>query len=179
MPCTGSIATVRRVFFFIDKESDEDQSGDAQLPPVKEGVVLENVSFQYPNGHQVLSDINLALPVGKLIAVVGPTGAGKTSLAYIIPAVLRPTSGKVIIDGHDLADVDLDSLRNQIAYVLQEHVLLSESIRENLAIANPNASEAALLTALQTAGCMSFIDKMPDGIDTVLGRSGNTLSVGQ
>jgi ABC-type multidrug transport system fused ATPase/permease subunit len=175
----GHVAAVRRVFFFIDKESDEDQSGDAQLPPIKEGVVLENVSFQYPNGHQVLSDINLALPVGKLIAVVGPTGAGKTSLAYMIPAVLRPTSGKVIIDGHDLADVDLDSLRNQIAYVLQEHVLLSESIRENLAIANPNASEAALLTALQTAGCMSFIDKMPDGIDTVLGRSGNTLSVGQ
>ena len=175
----GHVAAVRRVFFFIDKESDEDQSGDAQLPPIKEGVVLENVSFQYPNGHQVLSDINLELPVGKLIAVVGPTGAGKTSLAYMIPAVLRPTSGKVIIDGHDLADVDLDSLRNQIAYVLQEHVLLSESIRENLAMANPNASEAELLTALQTAGCMSFIDKMPDGIDTVLGRSGNTLSVGQ
>jgi len=175
----GHVAAVRRVFFFIDKESDEDQSGDAQLPPIKDGVVLENVSFQYSNGHQVLSDINLELPVGKLIAVVGPTGAGKTSLAYMIPAVLRPTSGKVIIDGHDLADVDLDSLRNQIAYVLQEHVLLSESIRENLAMANPSASEAELLTALRTAGCMSFIDKMPDGIDTVLGRSGNTLSVGQ
>jgi ABC-type multidrug transport system fused ATPase/permease subunit len=175
----GHVAAVRRVFFFIDKESDEDQSGDAQLPPIKDGVVLENVSFQYPNGHQVLSDINLELPVGKLIAVVGPTGAGKTSLAYMIPAVLRPTGGKVMIDGHDLADVDLDSLRSQIAYVLQEHVLLSESIRENLAMANPSASEAELLTALQTAGCMSFIDKMPDGIDTVLGRSGNTLSVGQ
>jgi len=173
------VAAVRRVFFFIDKESDEDQAGDLQLPPIKEGVVLEDVSFHYPNGHQVLSEVNLTLPVGKLTAIVGPTGAGKTSLAYMIPAVLRPTSGRVIVDGYDIADVDLDSLRSQIAYVLQEHVLLSESIRENLLLASPKASESDLLAALQTAGCMSFINELPDGIDTVLGRSGNTLSVGQ
>lgn len=174
-----TIAAVRRVFFFLDYESEEDRVGGIKLDTIEKGVRMENVSYQYPDGHQALTDINLELSVGELVAFVGPTGAGKTSLAYLIPSLLLPTSGHVLIDDHDVTSVDIDSLRHQVTYVFQEHVLLSASIRRNLLLAKGDATEEEMVQALTTAGCMEFIDKLPDGIDTVLGRSGDTLSVGQ
>ena len=174
-----TVAATRRVFFFVDYESEEDRRGDVILDDVNEAVTLEHVSFEYPNGHKAINDINLELHVGELIAIVGPTGAGKTTLAYFIPSLLVPTSGKVRIDGVDIAEIDIESLRRQTSYVFQEHVLLSESIRENLQMANPDATEAEMKAALATAGCTEFIDGLSDGIDTALGRSGDTLSVGQ
>ena len=173
------IAAVRRVFFFLDYESEADRVGGVRLDRIAKGVAFRDVSFSYADGHQSLSHINLELKSGELVAFVGPTGAGKTTLAYLIPSLITPTSGRVLIDGHDVMDLDLASLREQITYVFQEHVLLSESIRDNLLLANPEASEAELIEALTTAGCMEFIDGLADGIDTVLGRSGDTLSVGQ
>ncbi|MDE0453426.1 MAG: ABC transporter ATP-binding protein [Gammaproteobacteria bacterium] len=173
------IAAVRRVFFFLDHESDEDQAGGRPLPPIEQGVDLDHVFFVYPGGHQALSDVSLSLPVGRLTAIVGPSGSGKTTLAYLIPAVLRPTSGRVTIDGQDLRETDLDSLRSQVAYVMQEHMLLSQSIRENLLLANPGASEDQIVEALRMADCLEFVERLPDGIDTELTRGGNTLSVGQ
>lgn len=173
------IAAVRRVFFFLDFESEQDRMGGKSLGCIEKGVRFREVNFSYPDGHQALGNINLELHVGELVALVGPTGAGKTSLAYLIPSMLTPTSGQVLIDGHDIMDLDITSLRQQITYVFQEHVLLSESIRDNLLFANPQASDANILEALTSAGCMEFIDSMDDGIDTVLGRSGDTLSVGQ
>ena len=173
------IAPARRVFFFIDHESDEERYRGGTLRPIRHGVRMEDVDFVYPDGRQALRGINLRLEIGELVALVGPTGAGKTSLAYLVPAFLRPTRGRVRVDGNDLNDVSLDSLRDQVAYVFQEHQLFSESIRDNLRIANPAATESEMAAALETAGCMEFIDQLPDGIDTVLGRSGDTLSVGQ
>ena len=172
------VAAMRRVFFFLDFDIEADRKGTL-LPPVRQGVEFENVSFQYPDGRHALNNVNLELPVGELVAFVGPTGAGKTSLAYLIPAFLAPTTGRVLIDGEDVAGANLDSLRAQIAYVFQEHLLLSASIRENLLLANPEATEVDMYTALETARCMDFIDSLPARIDTPLGRSGNTLSVGQ
>lgn len=174
-----TVAAARRVFFFADYESEEIRVGGRRLPAVREGVRLEGVGFAYPNGHQALDGVNLDLRVGELIALVGPTGAGKTTLAYMIPALLRPTSGRVLVDGVNARDIDLDDLRHQVTYVFQEHLLLPESIRENLLLANPQASEERMSAALDTAGCMDFINDLPDGVDTVLGRSGDTLSVGQ
>ena len=171
-------AAMRRVFFFLDYDVESDRSG-VQLPVIESRVTFEDVGFTYPDGRKALNYVNLELPMGGLEAFVGPTGAGKTSLAYLIPAFLSPTSGRVLIDGRDIAEVSLDSLRSQIAYVFQEHLLLSESVRENLLLANPDANEADLAAALETAGCMDFVNALPDGIDTVLGRSGDTLSVGQ
>ena len=174
-----TIAAARRVFFFADYESEETRQGGRALAAIRDGVRMEGVVFAYPNGHRALEGINLDLRRGELVALVGPTGAGKTTLAYLIPALLRPTQGRVLVDGVNANEIDLDNLRREVTYVFQEHLLLPESIRANLLLANPQASEDQMQSALATAGCMDFIDELPDGIDTVLGRSGDTLSVGQ
>ena len=174
-----TIAAARRVFFFADYESEETRQGGRALAAIRAGVRMEGVEFAYPNGHRALEGIDLDLRRGELVALVGPTGAGKTTLAYLIPALLRPTHGRVLVDGVNANEIDLDSLRREVTYVFQEHLLLPESIRANLLLANPQASEEQMLSALATAGCMDFIDELPGGIDTVLGRSGDTLSVGQ
>jgi len=173
------IAGVRRVFFFLDYESEEDRKGSLRIDDVKQGATLEDVSFSYPDGKQALKNLSLELNIGELVAIVGPTGAGKTTLAYLLPSLIVPSSGRVLIDGVDALEIDIESLRQQTSYVFQEHVLLSESIRENLLLANPDATEYEMFTALTTAGCMEFVDNLPDELDTVLGRSGDTLSVGQ
>ena len=186
-----AIAAARRVFFFYDFPSEADRTGGVELPRVSQGVRLEGVSFAYPNtpdatdegagsaGNLALREVTLDFQVGELVAIVGPTGSGKTTLACLIPALLSPTAGRVLIDGRDAREIRLDDLRRQATYVFQEHVLLSDSIRENLLLGHPQASEAQLFAALETAGCMEFVRELPAGIDTVLGRAGDTLSVGQ
>ncbi len=173
-------AAARRVFFFMDLVvDDEEHKPGNDLGPIEEGVQIENVGYTYPNGHEALKNINLDLRIGEVVAIVGPTGSGKTSLAYLLPAFLKPTAGRVLIDDHDVMQIDLASLRKQTSYIFQEHLLLSESIRSNLSLANPDATEEDMVKALESASCMEFIEDLPDGIDTVLGRSGDTLSVGQ
>ena len=153
--------------------------GGERLETISQGVEIDGVDYDYPDGRRALTDITLELSLGQTVALVGPSGAGKTSLAYLIPGFLKPTRGQVRIDGVDVADLNIDSVRSHVAYVFQEHLLLAESIRDNLRLAKPDTSEEDIVSALTMAGCMSFIDEMPDGLDTVLGRSGNTLSVGQ
>ena len=175
----GPVAAVRRVFFFMDYPVDEDRVHGPRLGPIRQGVEFRDVEFSYPDGRRALSAVNLDLKMGEVVAIVGPTGSGKTSLAYLVPAFLQATAGRVLVDGRDVAEVDLDSLRSQVAYVFQEHVLLSASIRDNLLLAKPDATDDEVLRALEGAACMDFIRELPDGIDTVLGQSGDTLSVGQ
>lgn len=173
-----NVAAVRRVFFFIDYTSELD-SESAPLPIIEKIVELENVSFAYPDGRQVLSDISLSLPLGELVAIVGPTGAGKTTLAYMLPGYIKPSAGRIRFDNVDLVDAGVDEIRKQVTYVFQEHMLLSESIRNNLLLANPQATEEQMLEACRVAGAMDFIDQLPDGIDSMIGKGGDTLSVGQ
>lgn len=173
------VAAVRRVFFFIDHPADDDRVHGRAIGAIERGFAFKNADFAYPDGRRALSSIDLELPMGELVAVVGPTGAGKTTLAYLLPAFLQATGGRVLVDGQDVTSVDLGSLREQIAYVFQEHLLLSESIRENLLLAKSDATEAELAKALEDAACTDFVAELPDGIDTVLGKEGNTLSVGQ
>lgn len=173
-------AAARRVFKYMDAPiDDESHSNTIQLKSVENSVRFENVSFSYPDGKKALKDVDLDLQFNQVVAFVGPTGSGKTSLAYHIPAFLKATEGQVFVDDNDVMDVELGSLRDQVAYIFQEHLLLSETIRSNLLIANPDASEEQIYEALRVSGCMEFIEKLPDGIETVLGRSGDTLSVGQ
>jgi len=114
----------------------------------------------------------LALHVGELIAFVGPTGAGKTSLAYLLPAYLHPTRGRVLVDDHDIDDYNIASLRAQVTYVFQEHTLLSRSIRDNFLLAKPDATDADIKRACDIARASEFIEKLPAGLDAVLGSSG-------
>jgi len=175
----GNTAAIRRVFFFLDMEAEDTYEKLPDLPAVRKTVAFEDVRFSYPNGHVALRYINLKLQTGELVAVVGPTGSGKTSLAYLVPAYYRPTRGRVTFDGRDIAEVNLHSLRSQVSYVFQEHLLMSESIRSNFQLVNPRATEGDMMAACDTAGAGEFIHALPDGLDTVLGRSGDTLSVGQ
>ncbi|MEE2735517.1 MAG: ABC transporter ATP-binding protein [Pseudomonadota bacterium] len=174
-----NISPARRIFFFIDYASDDDQAGGLILDKITNGITLDHVDYKYPDGNYALRGIDLDLPLGKTIALVGPSGAGKTSLAYLIPGFFTPTAGKLLIDGKDIKELDIDSVRNHITFVFQEHLLLAESIRDNLLLANPKASDEEILDALEAAGCMAFISQLHDGIDTVLGRAGSTLSIGQ
>ncbi len=175
----GNTAAIRRVFFFLDMETEDAYEEFRHLPDIRNGVTFEDVDFSYPNGHVALKNINLKLTLGELVAIVGPTGSGKTSLAYLIPGYYRPTSGRVLIEGEDIAEVNLHSLRSQVSYVFQEHLLMSESIRSNFELVKPEATEADIIDACRAAGALEFVEKLPDGLDTVLGRSGDTLSVGQ
>jgi len=173
-----NVAAIRRVFFFIDHTSEADRETQP-MSPLNKGVMLDDVSFSYPDGRPALENVNLELPLGELVAIVGPTGAGKTTLAYLLPGYIRPTEGRIRFDEQDLAEVDVNDIRKKVTYVFQEHMLLSGSIRENLLLANSNATEEEILEACRIAGAMEFIESLPDGIDTTIGKAGDTLSVGQ
>lgn len=173
------IAAVRRVFFFMDFESEEDRTDGDICRTIDREVTFKEVSFEYPNGTEALKNISLNLKIGDLIAIVGPTGSGKTTLAYLIPSLLQPTSGQVLIDGRDTRELSLASIRRHVSYVLQEHTFVSATIRHNLLLANPEVTEQDMFNALEMAGCTDFINALPDGLDTSLGRGGDTLSVGQ
>ena len=173
------LAPARRIFFFIDYASDDDRTGGREIATIAQGVAIEHADYVHPDGRRALSDVSLDMRVGEIVAIVGPSGAGKTTLGSLIPGFLTPTRGRVRIDGRNLETLDIDSVRSHVAYVFQEHLLLAESIRENLLLANADATEDDMLRALELAGCMSFVREMPEGIDTALGLSGNTLSVGQ
>ena len=175
----GNAAALRRIFFFIDLPSEDHGEALPKVGPLTRGVQIEGVDFSYPDGRVALRDIDLDFTPNELVAIVGPTGAGKTTLAYLIPAFIQPTHGRVVYDGKDTREINIDSLRDQVSYVFQEHLLLSESIRANLLLVNPSASEDDIVKALTTAGAIDFVNDLPEGIDTILGRSGDTLSVGQ
>ena len=174
-----NVAAARRVFFFIDFGTEDLNRDEQPDTGISKSIKLKEVSFQYTDGHWALRNINVELKIGELVAIVGPTGAGKTSLGYMLPGFLNPTKGKVFFDEQDITNTNTDWLRDQVSYVFQEHMLFSDSIRENLLIANPHASEAQIKESLQTAGAWEFIQELPEGLDTVLGKAGDTLSVGQ
>ena len=173
----GNVAALRRVFFFIDAPTED--VGRATVTKAPQSITLDNASFNYPDGRKAFQNIDLELHQGELIAIVGPTGAGKTTLAYAIAGYIKPTYGKVRYDDIDLADANVESVRDFVTYVFQEHMLLSESIRSNLLLVRPDATEEDMHLALGRAGATEIIAMLPDGLDTVLGRSGDNLSVGQ
>jgi len=173
-----NIAAVRRVFFFIDYTSEYGHD-DNRMDRIQNEIKIRDVNFSYPDGRTALSDINLDLPIGQVTAIVGPTGAGKTSLAYLLPGYLRPSSGEIWFDDYKLSDRSVKDIREQVTYVFQEHMLLSDSIKENLLLACPDATDEEINDACKTAGADEFINKLPNGIHTKLGKAGNTISVGQ
>lgn len=176
-----ALASSERVFEIMDTppEIQEPQNPVSLPSPVQGEVVFNRVSFSYGEGREVLQDINLRVRPGETIALVGPTGAGKTTLVSLIPRFYDVTAGSVQIDGVDVRDISLAELRAQIAVVSQEPFLFNGTIRENILFGRTDASLDELWEAVRLANAEEFIQRTPDGLDTVVGERGVKLSVGQ
>lgn len=175
-----TIAASERIFEILDTKADVQEKPDAKpLPRIQGRVTFENVSFSYDGQHMVLEDINLDVKPGETIAILGSTGSGKSTLIHLIPRFYDVTRGRVLIDGVDIRDVTLDSLRRQIGVVTQETFLFSASIRDNIAYGKPDATLDEVIAAAKAAHIHDFIVSLPDGYDTVIGERGVGLSGGQ
>jgi subfamily B ATP-binding cassette protein MsbA len=171
---------LERVFEVLDTKPSVAEKPDAvPLPPVKGHVILENVSFGYDEDKMVLKGIDLEVQPGQMIALVGPSGSGKSTLSNLIPRFYDPHEGRILIDGYDLQDVTLHSLRSQIGIVLQETLLFSGSIRDNLLYGAPEATDKELTDAAKAANAHDFIVEQENGYDTEIGERGLKLSGGQ
>ena len=173
-------AAASRSFAWLDGiQSLPEPERPASLPEGPLPVRFENVHFAYSTGGEVLSGIDLDAAPGEIVAICGPTGAGKTSLLNLLPRFYDPTEGRVLIGGVDARDVSLAELRKAVAIVTQKAVLFSVPLRDNLLAARPDADWADVLDACETAGVAEFVDDLPDGYDTLIGERGVNLSGGQ
>ena len=156
-----------------------DRAGARPAPALRGAIEFRNVSFEYMPGRPVLAGIDLQVSAGERIAIVGATGAGKSTLVSLIPRLYDPSGGTVLIDGCDVRDLTVQSLRDQTSLVLQDSLLFSGTIRENIAFGRPTASAADIVRAAETANATEFIDRLPEGYDTPVAERGSTLSGGQ
>jgi ATP-binding cassette, subfamily B, bacterial len=177
----GSLALFRRIFTVLDHPCDvADRTGARELDSIGGALALEHVTFAYPGqARPALADFSARIEPGQLVALVGPSGAGKTTLTTLIPRFYDPQDGRVLIDGHDVRELTLESLRRHIGIVFQDTFLFHASIRENLLYARPEATEEQLIAAAQAAYMHDFIASLPDGYDTVVGERGHRLSGGE
>ncbi len=174
-------ASAARVFEILDAENEVIDRPDAiSLPPVTGDVKFQEVTFRYfSSGEPVLKNVTFEARAGDTIALLGATGSGKTTIINLLPRFYDPSEGVITIDGYDLRQVSLDSLRSQIGIVLQETTLFSGTIRENIAFGKPDASQEEVIAAAQAAAAHEFIIAFPGGYDTYVGERGATLSGGQ
>jgi ATP-binding cassette, subfamily B, bacterial MsbA len=169
-----------QVFAFIDRPEEEMEAPSAKvLPRFSNSIEFDRVSFAYENGPLILRNINLQVPAGAVVAFVGSSGAGKTTLVNLLPRFYTATSGSLRVDGNDVRDVTLRSLREQIAIVTQETILFNDTIWNNLCYGQPNIPKTIVEEAAQAALAHDFIMQMPKGYDTVIGDRGQRLSGGQ
>ncbi len=175
-----AMASGERVFEVLDEDRDiVEQPGARPLPPGPGALRFDDVCFGYDEAHPVLSDIDLVIPSGETVALIGPTGCGKTTLTTLIPRFYDVGRGRVLLDGMDVRDATLDSLRSAIGIVGQDTFLFSTTVAENIAYGVPDATPQQIVTAAQRAQAHDFIMDLPDGYDTMLGERGLTLSGGQ
>ena len=154
--------------------------GRAALPQIRGDIVFEHVTFRYRiDGPEVLHDVSFGAPAGQIVGIVGPSGSGKSTLAKLIQRLYVPESGRVLVDGVDLAMVDTAWLRRQIGMVLQENVLFNRSVRDNIALADPAMPMERIIAAASLAGAHEFVLELPEGYDTIVGERGSGLSGGQ
>ena len=175
-----AIGASRRIFELLDENPEiKDTPGASPLPSARGRVTFDRVSFSYPGTDRVLHDIELEIQPGEVLALVGPSGAGKSTLFNLIPRFYDPTHGAVCIDGYDLREVTLASLRGQIGLVPQETQLFSGTVRENLRYGKLDAPDAELEAAARAANAEEFIARLPQKYDTLVGEKGVKLSGGQ
>jgi subfamily B ATP-binding cassette protein MsbA len=174
------IAAAERVFDVLDVEPDVPEKKDAiKLPRFNNAIEFTDVRFQYDEDAEVLKGINLKVRVGEILAVVGSSGGGKSTLVNLIPRFYDVNSGSLAIDGTDIRDVTFKSLRNQIGVVTQQTILFNDTVRNNITYGSLDASEEQIRDAARAAHALSFIQHLPEGFDTVIGESGARLSGGE
>ncbi|MCP5522711.1 MAG: ABC transporter ATP-binding protein [Verrucomicrobiales bacterium] len=172
-------AAAARVFDILDTQPERPSRNGVLPLPVRGEVRYENVGFQYREDRRILQNINLHARPGEMIALVGPTGAGKSTLVNLLPGFYELTSGRILVDGVDIAGVGLEALREQVSVVSQEPFLFNGTLRENILYGNLAASEEELVAAARAANCHDFIAALPDGYDSHVGERGVKLSVGE
>jgi len=176
----AGMAALDKIFELLDEEPDiADRPDSMELPRVRGEIRFEDVTFSYGGEAPALDDVTLTVPPGQTLALVGATGAGKSTLAKLVARFYDPGEGRVLIDGHDLRDVTEHSLRSQLGIVPQESFLFSGTIRDNIAFGDPEASDQDVRAAAQAVGAHEFIERLPDGYDTEVGERGGHLSAGQ
>ena len=176
----GAAAGAQRCFEVLDREDDVRDSPNATvIAEAEAAITFENVDFGYASDQPILSDINLKIEPNQIVALVGGTGAGKSTLLSLVPRFYDPVKGRVLLAERDLRDITKKSLRAQIGIVLQDTILFSTTVRENIAYGRPDASEEEIREAARRAQADEFIRRMPDGYDSAVGERGGRLSVGQ
>ena len=174
------IAAAERVFDILDIESEVVEKEDAvELPLVKDIIEFKDIRFQYEDNAEILKGINLRVKTGEVLAIVGSSGGGKTTLVNLIPRFYDVTSGSVSIDGTDIRDVTLKSLRSQIGMVTQQTILFNDTVLNNIAYGSTEAKMEQVREAARAAHALNFIQNLPEGFDTVIGEAGARLSGGE
>jgi ATP-binding cassette subfamily B protein len=180
MQAQRAAASAQRILEILDEEPDiDDAPGAVDLVDCQGDVHFDGVRFGYVDGTEVLDGLDLHVRPGETIALVGRTGSGKSTVARLVPRFYDVDGGRVLLDGHDVRDLTLHSLRGSVGLVLDDSFLFSGTVRENIAFGRPDASEGDVLAAARAAGAEDFIDRLPDGYDTIVGERGSTLSGGQ
>ncbi len=175
-----AVAAAERIFNVLDTEPEVKEASKAyHLPPVRGSVEFKNLSFAYKKGKTVLKNINLQVEPGQMVAVVGPTGAGKSTLLHLLPRFYDPDQGQILIDGHNIQDVTINSLRKQVGIVLQHTFLFAASIKENISYGKVKAPMEAIIRCAKVAQIHEFIKSLPLGYETPIGERGVNLSGGQ
>jgi ABC-type multidrug transport system fused ATPase/permease subunit len=176
----AGMAALDKIFELLDERPDIADADDAiELPRVRGEISFEDVTFSYGGDALALDDVTLVVPPGQTLALVGATGAGKSTLAKLVARFYDPDEGRVLIDGHDLRDVTERSLRSQLGIVPQESFLFSGTIRDNIAFGRPDATDEDVRAAAQAVGAHEFIERLPEGYETEVGERGGHLSAGQ
>jgi subfamily B ATP-binding cassette protein MsbA len=174
-----TLASAERVFGFLDHPATETDRPEDEVARFEHDIVFDRVSFRYPTGDLVLHDVSFRLPRGKVVALVGPSGAGKTTVADLLPRFHDPSSGQILMDGIPLTRLSRSSLRSLMGVVSQDTVLLNDTVLANIAYGSPGASREQVEGASRAANAASFIAALPQGYDTMLGERGALLSGGQ
>jgi subfamily B ATP-binding cassette protein MsbA len=179
----SALGASSEIFNFMDAQDDVREKPRAfALKGFREGIRFENVGFAYSDEEgerEVLHNIDLEVRCGEVVALVGPSGAGKSTMVNLVPRFFDVTSGRIVIDGHDLRDVSLRSLREQIGKVTQETILFNDTVRNNIAYGQPDVSQQRVVDAAKAALAHDFILNLPEGYDTIIGEKGFRLSGGE
>ena len=176
----AGMAALDKIFELLDEEPDiRDRPGALELPRLRGEIEFDDVTFAYGDGEPALCSVSLHVPPGQTVALVGATGAGKSTLAKLVARFYDPDHGRVLVDGHDLRGVTEQSLRSQLGIVPQESFLFSGTIGDNIGFGRPGATDADIAAAAAAVGADTFIERLPDGYDTEVGERGGHLSAGQ